>query len=247
MSPFKCQNLAPQKSPNNPIQHTQRSTSLISEGFKPPIAIAIWVLNQKYGKTPQIFHLFIGFSIIFTIHFGGFPSPYFWFNIHLGENIQTSLKKWLHDPMTVPKDQLISWPRHQILVLATYNTLATSNKETRRFSWEKILSYPMLFLDLLFHNVDSFGGMSIQIRNMFHHSVGIFMVPPVAMWETRLSVNFADAKRAVSKPRKKNIPPRKLTWKPPWWFDSMFFPFQGAFFQVPAVSFQECIFIDSSL
>ena len=30
----------------------------------------IWVLNQKYGKTPQIIHLFIGFSIIFTIHFG---------------------------------------------------------------------------------------------------------------------------------------------------------------------------------
>ena len=25
------------------------------------------------GKTPQIIHLFIGFSIIFTIHSGGFP------------------------------------------------------------------------------------------------------------------------------------------------------------------------------
>ena len=25
------------------------------------------------GKPPQIIHLFIGFSIIFTIHFGGFP------------------------------------------------------------------------------------------------------------------------------------------------------------------------------
>ena len=31
----------------------------------------IWVLNQKYGQTHQIIHLFIGFSIIFTIHFGG--------------------------------------------------------------------------------------------------------------------------------------------------------------------------------
>ena len=26
------------------------------------------------GKTPQIIHLLIGFSIIFTIHFGGFPT-----------------------------------------------------------------------------------------------------------------------------------------------------------------------------
>ena len=29
------------------------------------------------GFSPQIFHLFIGFSIIFTIHFGG-KHPYFW-------------------------------------------------------------------------------------------------------------------------------------------------------------------------
>ena len=30
------------------------------------------------GKSPQIIHLFIGFSIVFTIHFGGFSHPYFW-------------------------------------------------------------------------------------------------------------------------------------------------------------------------
>ena len=28
---------------------------------------------KNNGKTPQIIHLFIGFSMIFTIHFGGFP------------------------------------------------------------------------------------------------------------------------------------------------------------------------------
>ncbi len=35
---------------------------------------------QKYGKTPQIIHLFIGFSIIFTIHFG---VPLFFGNIQV--------------------------------------------------------------------------------------------------------------------------------------------------------------------
>ena len=39
-------------------------------------------VSKNNGKTPQIIHLFIGFSLIFTIHFGGF-SPYFWFNIHI--------------------------------------------------------------------------------------------------------------------------------------------------------------------
>ena len=31
------------------------------------------VSKNRGGKPPQIIHLFIGFSIIFTIHFGGFP------------------------------------------------------------------------------------------------------------------------------------------------------------------------------
>ncbi len=35
--------------------------------------VSLWVEIQKSGKTPQIIHLFIGFSIILTIHFGGFP------------------------------------------------------------------------------------------------------------------------------------------------------------------------------
>ena len=34
------------------------------QGFKcAPSSWSIWVLNQKYGKTPQIIHLFIGFSM----------------------------------------------------------------------------------------------------------------------------------------------------------------------------------------
>ncbi len=40
-------------------------------------------VSKNRGKTPQIIHLFIGFSIIFTIHFG---YPYFWFNTHLYMN-----------------------------------------------------------------------------------------------------------------------------------------------------------------
>ena len=38
---------------------------------------AIWVETKNRGKTPQIIHFNIGFSIIFTIHFVGFP-PYSW-------------------------------------------------------------------------------------------------------------------------------------------------------------------------
>ena len=40
-------------------------------------------VSKNNGKTPQIIHLFIGFStIIFTIHFVVVKkSPYFWFNI----------------------------------------------------------------------------------------------------------------------------------------------------------------------
>ncbi len=39
-------------------------------------------VSKNNGKTPQIIHLFIGVSIIFTIHWG-VKSPYFWFNIHM--------------------------------------------------------------------------------------------------------------------------------------------------------------------
>ena len=35
--------------------------------FKP----FIWVFSNK--KTPEIIHLFIGFSLVFTIHFAGVP------------------------------------------------------------------------------------------------------------------------------------------------------------------------------
>ena len=50
------------------------------------VARMIWVLNQNNGKTPQIIHLFIGFSIIFTIHFGVFPlflETSIWKNVNL--------------------------------------------------------------------------------------------------------------------------------------------------------------------
>ena len=41
-------------------------------------------VEPKIGwlKPPQIIHLEIGFSIIFTIHFGG-KHPIFWFNIQI--------------------------------------------------------------------------------------------------------------------------------------------------------------------
>ena len=38
---------------------------------------------SKNNGTPKSSHKKIGFSMIFTIHFGGFPSPYFWFNTHM--------------------------------------------------------------------------------------------------------------------------------------------------------------------
>ena len=37
----------------------------------------MWVFPKNRGVSPQIIHLFIGFSIIFTIHFGGFTTPLF--------------------------------------------------------------------------------------------------------------------------------------------------------------------------
>ena len=44
---------------------------------------------KKNGKTPQIIHLFIGFSIVFTIHFGG-VTPYFWKHTDLElENLES--------------------------------------------------------------------------------------------------------------------------------------------------------------
>ena len=43
-------------------------------------------VSKNRGKTTQIIHLFMGFSIIFTIHFGGVSFPLFLVqhpNIHL--------------------------------------------------------------------------------------------------------------------------------------------------------------------
>ncbi len=56
---------------------TMEPTCPAVSGTNPSDGKSIWVLNQKYGKTTQIIHLFTGFTIIFTIHFGGFY-PYFW-------------------------------------------------------------------------------------------------------------------------------------------------------------------------
>ena len=46
----------------------------------------IWVFPKIMGKPPKS-SLLIGFSIIFTIHFGGF-SPYFWVDTHILQWIQ---------------------------------------------------------------------------------------------------------------------------------------------------------------
>ena len=39
--------------------------------------LSIWVFPENNGKPPQIIHLFIGFSMIFTIHFLGVNTPIF--------------------------------------------------------------------------------------------------------------------------------------------------------------------------
>ena len=43
-----------------------------------------WRFHKNMGKkTPKSSHLFIGLEpLFFTIHFGGFYHPYFWFNTH---------------------------------------------------------------------------------------------------------------------------------------------------------------------
>ena len=46
-----------------------------SSPFFPHAQMGVYPKNT--GVSPQIIHLFIGFSIIFTIHFGR-KSPYFW-------------------------------------------------------------------------------------------------------------------------------------------------------------------------
>ena len=60
---------------------------------------------KKRGKTHQIIHLFIGFLIIFTIHFGGFP-PIFG-NTHMlhgtGKSIYLQFTKENNSPFIVGK------------------------------------------------------------------------------------------------------------------------------------------------
>ena len=52
---------------------------------------------KNRGKTPQIIHLFIGFSIIFTIHFGGFPP------IFGNTNFPGNSHSYLHVTTKLPK------------------------------------------------------------------------------------------------------------------------------------------------
>ncbi len=69
-----CQFGKPRRKGGKPRELVKNSWKLRS--FKHPI----WDVEPKIGggKTPKSSHLFIGFgTIIFTIHFGGFP-PYFW-------------------------------------------------------------------------------------------------------------------------------------------------------------------------
>ena len=55
---------------------------------------SIWVFPKIRVGNPQIIHLFIGFSIIFTIHFGGLKSyPYFWFNTHMNLSTLPSIHR----------------------------------------------------------------------------------------------------------------------------------------------------------
>ncbi len=49
--------------------------------------------SKNRGFTPQIIHLFIGFSIIFTLHFGSFPPLFLVQHTHLVRKIQTSSRQ----------------------------------------------------------------------------------------------------------------------------------------------------------
>ena len=51
---------------------------------------SIWVFPKIGVYTPKS-SILIGFSIIFTIHFGGYPSPYCWFNSHITITTKRSL------------------------------------------------------------------------------------------------------------------------------------------------------------
>ena len=57
-----------------------------------------WENPKNMGKPPKS-SILIGFSIIFTIHFGG-KKPYFWFNTEMGK----SKNHYSKDPQTAPKN-----------------------------------------------------------------------------------------------------------------------------------------------
>ena len=67
------------------------------------------VSKNRGVKPPQIIHLFIGFSIIFTIHFGGNFSPYFWFNTHIDE-LQDMTTAWFPVSQAFRSSRLLGLP-----------------------------------------------------------------------------------------------------------------------------------------
>ncbi len=64
--------------------------------------LSLGVSKNRGAFTPQIIHLFIGFSIIFTIHFGGFTTPIFG-NTLFSKEIGLPKGSWLHGILLLGK------------------------------------------------------------------------------------------------------------------------------------------------
>ncbi len=66
---------------SSPADPSHRDTKILAlekvQRQDTPLTVFHVGVSKNRGKTPQIIHLFIGFSIIFTIHFGR-KNPYFW-------------------------------------------------------------------------------------------------------------------------------------------------------------------------
>ena len=60
-------------------------------------------VSKNRGKTPQIIHLFIGFSIIFTIHFGKHP-----YNSHMDPISNLTIRSFRLLRSTILKRSILS-------------------------------------------------------------------------------------------------------------------------------------------
>ena len=220
----------------------------------------MWVFPRKKWY-PQISSIKknIGCSIIFTIHFGGFFSPYFW--------LETSM--WRSEP-TRPN---CPWPRSSAMPNWTWSSpclllpggakpeaegFQTPQKPKQKWIWRDACYTPQREKKHELGNLWKFTktlaksqqleGLEALLfvetrdflpRSMCNRSISQPFSPPVAIApSTRRKVlpSWPSA-GGMATPLKTDIAPEN------WWFEFWIrsFPFQMAFLQVRTVSFREGI------